>query len=632
MNAITLRTYLCSLCCLMFVCLPGAVAQDAGPTPAKLTGGGQVKRSVLKRDQLLRGADTLSPVNDGAGFALPADAAEPGEFFEGTLTLKNVVSDGHFTLLSDVFQLVPTTDSWWKHLPPFSFHFVQSGSFLIPVEQGLTITGDPVWNYILGTGRVWREAGDGGYMRASLPFALVQRNQNCVHNGAMTFLFSTSKTPRISRVFYQITQETCYPMKFNMWGVLDADFAPGPVSGSADIRARFASEQAQRMPTKPIAALAEDFPGTKFDFATIRRAYKHPQNITTSGFVVRGVHYSAGCPTRFGEYPFCDEMRLPSYSIAKSVFAGVALMRLGQRYGTGVYDLRIKDYVSNDGIQGRWEETTFGNASDMATGNFDSDVYEADEDSDVMVKFLVDESLAEKTRDAFGFKKHYAPPGTVWVYQSSATFLLTQAMNTYLRQKQGPAADIFALIQKDVYEPLRMSQGFMSTIRTENSPKGAPTGYYGLFFNKDDAAKLATFLNSASGKIDGQQVLEPNRLAEALFRAPTTEAAGVPIPGRNPHSALGDPAVAKDMQPVPNSRRYAHGFWGRRITPAEYPEFQCDFWISLMSGYGGNIVLLLPNGATFYIFSDDMQFLWAEPLSAAAKLAPMCSAEGKGKP
>jgi hypothetical protein len=625
---------LISLCILLFFGLPRAAGQ--GPSaklePAKLSGSGQVKRTVLKREQLLRGTDSLSPVDDSAGFALPAQAAEPTEFFEGTLTLKNVASVGHFTLLSDIFQLVPASDSPWKHLPPFRFQFVQSGSFLIPVVQGLSITGDPAWNYMVGPGRVWRETGDAGYMRASLPFALVQRNQNCVHNGAMTFLFNTTKRPRISRVFYQITQETCYPMKFDMWGVLDADFSPAAVAGSSEIRARFAAEQAHQMPTKPLSALAEDLPGTNIDVAAIRRGYKHPEDITTYGMVFRGIHYSAGCPTRFGEYAFCDQMRLPSYSIAKSVFAGVALMRLGQLYGTGVYDLRIKDYVPPKENEGHWETTTFGNTSDMATGNFNSEAYEADEDSPVNDKFLIDESLESKIRDAFAFDRKYAPPGTTWVYQSPATFLLTQAMNAYLRQKQGPSADVFTLVQTDVYEPLEMSQGFMSTIRTANSPQGAPTGYYGLFFNKDDAAKLSTFLNNASGKINGEQVLEPTRLAEALFRAPTTDTAGVPILGHKQDSALGWPVIGKNTQAVANSRRYAHGFWGRRITPEEFPEFQCDFWISLMAGYGGNIVLLAPNGATFYIFTDGMEFPWTQPLSLAAKLAPMCNPPRKENP
>jgi hypothetical protein len=34
----------------------------------------------------------------------------------------------------------------------------------------------------------------------------------------------------------------------------------------------------------------------------------------------------------------------------------------------------------------------------------------------------------------------------------------------------------------------------------------------------------------------------------------------------------------------------------------------CNFWSAFMSGYGGNIVALLPNGVTFYSFSDGNEF------------------------
>src|SRR5450631_70956 len=361
MKASVLRSALLLLCALLIL-LSAATGQDtkAGAESVKLGGAGETNRRVLKREQLLRGTDLLTPADEPAAFALPSHAAEPTESFEGTLTLKGVSSNGHFTLLSDVFRLVPNTDSPWKHLAPFHFQFVQRGSFLIPVEQRLSITGDVVWNYMVGTGRVWRESGDDGYMRASLPFALVQRNQNCVHNGAMTFLFSTTKTPRISHVFYQIAQETCYPMKFDSWGVLDADFSAQAIPQASEIRQRFADEQARRLPVKPIGALTQDFPDKGIDLAAIQKGYKHPEDITTYGLVFRGVHYSAGCPTRFGEYPFCEEMRLPSYSIAKSVFAGVALMRLGQLYGTSTYDLKIKDFVAPKANEGNWEQTTFG--------------------------------------------------------------------------------------------------------------------------------------------------------------------------------------------------------------------------------------------------------------------------------
>ena len=43
-----------------------------------------------------------------------------------------------------------------------------------------------------------------------------------------------------------------------------------------------------------------------------------------------------------------------------------------------------------------------------------------------------------------------------------------------------------------------------------------------------------------------------------------------------------------------------------------------------MAGYGGNIVMLLPDGATYYIFSDGMEFPWEMSLREINKVAPMC--------
>jgi len=588
-----------------------------------LSGNGEVSRTVLTIDQLFGALTPASPVDDTAGFALPANAAEPTETFEGTVTLTDPGTSGNFTLLSDIFGIIPSGDSPWKHLPAFSYRFVQSRSYLIPEQHGLTITGSRAWNYILGPGRVWREESDHGYMRASLPFAIVQRNQNCVHNGEMTFLFSKKKSPNVSNVYYQITQETCYPMQFNLWGFAPANYSRGSVKGVRALIKQNAEENAKRMRTKPIAALAVDFPDAGIDVSEISKGYAHPENITAYGVVIHGVNYTAGCQTRFGEYAFCVDMRLPSYSIAKSVFAGVALMRLGQLYGKGVYDELIKNYIPARLIKGKWDSTTFGNASDMATGNYNLDGYEADEDSAAMDNFLVDESLEAKLADAFAFNDNYAPPGTKWVYQSSATFLLTQTMNAYLKQ-QGDRADLFNLIRDQVYKPLHVSSGGLTTIRTENSPTGAPSGYYGMFFTQDDIAKIGNFLNNDAGVIQGHQILEPNRLREALFRSANAADVGVPILGVKTASALGATQIGSGKPSVTNTRRYAHGFWGRRMTTTEFPEYSCDFWVAFMAGYGGNLVGLLPNGATFYIFSDGYEFPLTNSLRQYAKLAPIC--------
>jgi Beta-lactamase len=589
-----------------------------------LAGTGDVSRTALTRDQLFGAEAPSKPVNDAEGFAIPAKAAEPAESFEGVLTLNDLPSSGSFTPLSDVFRLVPEGDSSWKHLPAFSYQFVQSGSYLVPAKQGLAITGSPSWNYILGPGRVWREADDDGYMRASLPFALVQRNQNCVHNGAMTFLFSRTKTPRVSNVYYQITQETCYPMKFDLWGIARATYTPATVPGSVDLKANRRAEILNRIPRKPFATLAAAAPGSAVDLSAFAKSYRRPEDLTTYGVVFNGINYTSGCPTRSGEYAFCDDMPLPSYSIAKSAFAGVALMRLGQLYGPKVYGERVKDHVRQPIIQGNWEATTFNNVSDMASGNYNLPGYEADEDSPATDTFLIEEGRDAKLVDAFAFSQNVASPGTRWVYQSAATYILTQAMNDYLKTRRGPDADIFDLVRDDVFKPLHLSAGALTTIRTDNSPDGAPTGYYGLFLTRDDVAKIGGFLNAGAGVIDGASVLEPRRLKESLFRSENAENVGVPVLGGGVASALGPQKLGSGALAAPNSRRYGHGFWGKHVTPVEFPEYPCDFWVSLMAGYGGNIVAMLPNGATFYVFSDGREFPWVDAAAEIAKLAPMC--------
>jgi hypothetical protein len=53
-------------------------------------------------------------------------------------------------------------------------------------------------------------------------------------------------------VYYQITQETCYPMKFDLWGTVAATYTPGPVPGAAALKQNHADEISHRLPTKPI--------------------------------------------------------------------------------------------------------------------------------------------------------------------------------------------------------------------------------------------------------------------------------------------------------------------------------------------------------------------------------------------
>ncbi|MBZ5654824.1 MAG: hypothetical protein LAO56_06045 [Acidobacteriia bacterium] len=591
-------------------CAPALSATTRVPGDP-LSGSGKVNRSVLTYSELFSDTAPSVPVDDSGGFALPANAAAPSQAFEGILTLSDPTTSRSAQILRDDFAYDSAKDSPWRHLASFSFQFVQNGSYLIPVQQGLVITGSTAWNYILGPGRVWQETSDNGYMRASFPFALVERNQNCVHNGAMTFLFNRTKKPNISNVRYQVTQETCLYFKLNMWGQLSATYTPGSVANNEVLENAEAAEVANRLPTKPFSALMMDYPNSGINLANFTQGFHSPADITTYGLLINGVHYVSNCQTRYGTYAFCNDMRLPSYSIAKSSFAGLAMMWLGQQYRSAVYGQLIRTYVPEYVDGGDWTNVTFNNAANMATGNYISASSDADEGSSQERAFLTAEPYSTKIADAFTPFPHKAAPGTTWVYQSHATFILTQAMNSYVQQHQGSGTDIFNTIRDAVFKPLNMSQGSLSTLRTDNGASGKSFGSHGLFFIQDDIAKLGHFLNNNGGVINHVQVLDPTRLQESLFRTADASTLGVPVPDR------GTPVV-------PNTFRYHNLFWGKYMTTKEFPQYRCNFWVPFMSGYGGNTVLLLPNGAIYYIFSDGNEFIWYTAVNEINKIAPFC--------
>jgi len=591
-------------------CAPAFSAANRIPGDP-LNGNGNVKRTVLTYSELFSNTAPSAPVDDRDGFALPANAAAPSQAFEGTLTLSDPASGGSAQILRDDFADDSAGNSPWRHLPSFRFQFVQNGSYLIPVQQGLVITGDAAWNYILGPGRVWQETSDSGYMRASFPFALVERNQNCVHNGAMTFLFNASKKTNISKVRYQVTQETCLYFKLNLWGQLSATYTRESVADNEAMENAEADEVANRLPSKPFSALATDYPNSGINVANFTQGFKSPADITTYGLLINGVHYVGNCQTRYGTYAFCDNMRLPSYSIAKSAFAGLAMMWLGQQYRGKVYGQLIRSFVPEYVDGGDWTNVTFDNTADMATGNYISANSDADENSSQERAFIRAERYSTKIADAFTPFPHTAVPGTAWVYQSHATFILTQAMNSYLQRQQDSGADIFNAIRDAVFKPLHMSQGSLSTLRTDNSASGKPFGSHGLFFIQDDIARLGEFLNNSGGVINDAQALDPTRLRESLFRTANPSTLGVPVPDR------GTPTVA-------NTFRYHNLFWAKHMTTTEFPQYHCNFWVPFMSGYGGNTVLLLPNGAIYYIFSDGNEFIWYTAVNEINKIAPLC--------
>ncbi|HFQ94414.1 MAG TPA: class C beta-lactamase-related serine hydrolase, partial [Anaerolineae bacterium] len=447
-----------------------------------------------------------------------------------------------------------------------------------------------------GPGRVWQEEADNGYSRASFPFALAQKNANCTHNGTMSFLFNDAGD--VSKVWYQITQETCLYFKGDFWGQTAAAYEAELLPDGDQIKADFAAELAARFPAQPIESLTDVYPD--FNLAALTDGIS-PEAMTAYGLVVDGVNYVSGCQTRYGAYPYCEWLRLPSYSTAKSLFAGMALMRLAQKYGDDAPNLLIRDYLPETADSpGNWENVTFKNTLDLATGNYGSLLYMEDEDGPTMTKFLRAETYADKLDAALSWPNQ-AEPGEKWVYHTSDTFLVTQAMQNYLQTQEGEGADIFQMMVDEVYAPIGLGPGAFTTLRTaEDNWQGRPLGGLGLWLIPGDVAKIATLLQNG-GAANGEQLLHPGLLAKAMQQDPD------------------DPGLTTASQPF----KYNMGFWaykfGRRTG---YP---CEFSTPFMSGFGGITIVMMPNDVTFYYFSDNNEYDWFDVVKEAHKnIRPLC--------
>ena len=483
-----------------------------------------------------------------------------------------------------------------SQLPPFNFDFVQDNNELIPLKRGIQASDHPHWEIILEPGKAWDEAGDEGYTRASIPFSLQERNANCTHNGLLSFLFKSEGS--ISRVAYQVGSETCFYLQVDLWGAVPARYHPKQIANKEAIVSSYRKEVASRLPLRPFTALVDDYPGT--DLGMFRM--HDPEQVTTYGFVIDDIHYSGGCETRYGPYPYCEVLDLPSYSLAKSVFAGTALAWLEAHY-PGAGELLVTDFVPECRNDHRWTGVTLEHLVDMATGNYTSADEQVDEFASYKTDFMGSERHPDKIRTACSLFPRKTEPGSQFVYHTSDTYIAGTLINAFLREQSGFAdgpPDIHRdVLVEEIMKPLALSPVTWKTRRTYDE-MAQPFAGFGLTFHSDDIARFALFLMSSDGFIDGEQIIDRGELDAALQRDPSDS-------GLNTNSEL---------------FRYNNGFWAHDVQ--EYTGCSSPVWIPLMSGYGGISIVLMPNNSVYYVFSDGGHFEWANAAVESNNMRRYC--------
>lgn len=541
----------------------------------------------------MTGTDIEEPVSL-VEFTPSAGSRPASNVFSGRLTLSTDTQSNHFDLLVDELNFIELDRPGMQELPPFDFEFVQAGDHLIPVLSGPVSNDHNWWEFVLQPGPVWDEDSDDGFSRAAIPFALKERREDCIHNGLITFLFNDDGV--VSQLAFQISNQTCRYLQFEMYGLLQADYEPGAVASARKTIATFASNRANRLPLRSMAQLETDFVGAdSAEFGSVEEI--DPRDMTIFGFIIDGVHYAGGCDTKYGEYPYCDEMAVPSYSTAKSFVGGLGLMRAEQIY-PGTAGAMLSDYVPECGDG--WEGVTIEHALDMTTGHYGSPEPHVDEDAAIVSRFFTGEDHATKIDFACNEFPRKSEPGDHWSYQTWATYLAGTAINNRLQSLAGSDADFFDdFLVADIWTPLGLSQLAKQTRRTTDAIAQPFTGF-GLTLLRDDVAKLAQFIGVDDGRLNDVDMLD-RRLFDAIKQ-------------RNPD----DPGMLAETELI----RYNNGFRSMDVSTT----LGCaePTWLVTMSGFGGINIVLMPNDTAYYYFSDGNVHRYLHAVRESHRIRPMC--------
>jgi len=484
--------------------------------------------------------------------------------------------------------------------PGVTLEFFSHEGDLVPVTQdvitppGQTET-DSFWQIIVQPGLVWSEPEDDGWSRASFPFALMNRLEQDTHNGVATFAY---KDGEVSDVRFQIVQQTApyyVPEHFKAWGALPAEYKAADAASYAQISKEYAAELADRLEMKPWSEL------TTGDTANAVSGFEGDTSeewVVMHALVKDDVVYYQPSQTSEGPYPYPTRMRFGVWSVTKSVGPGVGMLRLAEKYGDWVYELKLLDYLDIDPPHDGWEDVTFGNALNMATGlggeEFDAnpnDFYADYNFGGSYDEWYRARSEADKVELLNKVGNYPWGPGLVARYRDRDMFALGVAMENFLKSMEGDDANLWDMIAKEVFEPIGIHNAPIGMTFEEGSDKGQPMMAWGWYPTLDDMAKVAGLLQDR-GQHEGTQLLHRGKTDE-LFSIESTLDQG-------PDNALkyGDP-------------RYKMGF---HYAPFRASEDAETVWVPFMKGYVGNNVVLAPNGMTAIRIGK----AWPAPDEAAA--------------
>jgi CubicO group peptidase (beta-lactamase class C family) len=555
--------------------------------------GGRVSWAPITAAELLSGAQPRG-LTRNARFA-PGLGANRAPALNGTLHFAGVtmgiLSDASNGKISNPVGGKDTT-----FFPNVSISFFTVGSHLVPTTQDVIRNGvlphtRSYWDVIVQPGRVWTQPGDHGWHRASFPFALVNSIEGETHTGIALFLY---REGRVSHVRFQVVQETSpydVPEYFTAWGSSAARLRLG-VRHLDMLKHRFIASEKAQLPERPWRMLrARAGRWALHGFASY-------SDVIQSAAVVGGKIYRTNCPTAAGPFPYCSAVRYGVWSVTKSSFLNVAMLRLAEKYGTRFLNSSIAPYVPGADRPG-WRDVTFADLANMASGHGpagNGTCYLCD-----YTRWYLAPSESRKTAQALNYPR-FRKPGTLYNYRDQDAYLLAVAENNLLRSHAGPHASIWNMLRNEVYRPIGIFTAPTNSTIEPHGP-GLPLGAYGYYPTLDDLAKISA-LYEHRGSWNGHKILNRRLVSRLLPRAT------VP-PGSLPASTNG-------------SESYLFDWHIMRITPTS----NCTRYMPQMEGWGGNTVTVLPRSTTLIRMRNNWIGDPSNPQikinALAAQLSPIC--------
>ncbi|HEY3850595.1 MAG TPA: hypothetical protein VGL87_06490, partial [Steroidobacteraceae bacterium] len=382
--------------------------------------------------------------------------------------------------------------------PQTELEFATVEGDLVPATQdviraGSSGRGRSFWDLIVQPGKVWSERGEGAWSRAAFPFALVNSLEGETHNGLATFAY---RGREVTNLRFQIVQQTApYWVSdyFTAAGIAQASRRSAP--DSQKFVKPYRASLADRVILGSWADLAAEVGSDRlagFD------AGLPPEQTVLAGLDYRGKFYLQFCSSAAGELPWCDRARFGVWSATKALANETALLRLAQKFGPEVFDLKIADYVPEAASYPAWRAVRFEDAIDMATGiGNGSAKREPNNISDGYIDPTYDEwygarSERAKVEALLATGRAYPwGPGKVARYRDQDMFVLGVAMDRFLKSREGAKAALWSMLEKEVFLPIGIHYAPTNRTLEADGRPGQPLMAFGYYPTIGDMVKIA---------------------------------------------------------------------------------------------------------------------------------------------